>query len=122
MAVDARIGGSGSSAVDRAITVNLLGSTTTVPADFVKPGHVVPIEAHPQGLAGRRGHTEAGVALMQLAGFKPPVAVDLEILDTSGAMAKEDTLFELAARFNLRIITVDSLVNYLHRAPEMHSD
>lgn len=113
VAVDARAGGSGSSAPDRALTVNLLGSEGTVAADFVQPGHVVPIEAHPQGLAVRRGHTEAGVALMKLAGFTPPVAVDLEILDQSGEMAKLPALLDMARRFGLKIITVASLVSHL---------
>ena len=115
VAVDARDGGSGSSARDRALTVNLLGRPDTVAADFVQPGHVVPIEAHPQGLAARRGHTEAGVALMQLAGFHPPVAVDLEILDEDGEMAKKPALVAFARRFGLKIITVESLVQHLKR-------
>lgn len=118
VAVDARNGGSGSSARDRAMTVNLLGRRSTQPADFVKPGHVVPIEAHPEGLTARRGHTEAGVTLMQLAGFDPPVAVDLEILDDQGEMAKEPVLFELARQFDLRIITVQSLVEHLQQTTE----
>jgi len=118
VAVDARAGGSGSSARDRALTVNLLGRRSTRPADFVRPGHVVPIEAHPEGLAARRGHTEAGVALMALAGFDPPVAVDLEILDDQGEMAKEPVLFALARRFDLRIITVQSLVEYVQQSTE----
>lgn len=113
VAVDAGTGGSGSSAADRALTVNLLGQASTQAKDFVRPGHVVPIEAHPGGLAARRGHTEAGVALMKLAGFTPPVAVDLEILSENGDMAHELELFALAKRFDLKIITVDSVVEHL---------
>lgn len=109
IAVDARNGGSGSSAADRALTVNLLGQHATCAGDFVKPGHVVPIEAHRGGLAARRGHTEAGVALMELAGFTPPVAVDLEILNEEGHMAREAALFALARRFDLKVITLDSI-------------
>lgn len=109
VAVDGRNGGSGSSAADRALTVNLLGGSSTTLKDFVQPGHVIPIEAHPAGLAARRGHTEAGVALMKLAGFTPPVAVDLEILDDNGEMARESALFSLARRFDLKIITLDSI-------------
>ncbi len=115
VAVDACTGGSGSSAADRALTVNLLGQASTRAEDFVRPGHVVPIEAHPGGLAVRRGHTEAGVALMALAGFTPPVAVDLEILDEAGDMAREVALFALARRFELKVITVDSIVQRMKR-------
>lgn len=113
VSVDARTCSSGSSAGDRAEVVRLLGNASSQPGDFVKPGHVVPIEAHPQGLSARRGHTESGVALMELAGFNPPVAVDLEILDSKGDMAQQPELHELAREFDLPIITVNDLAHYL---------
>ena len=104
---------SGSSAFDRAQTVNLLANPKATPSSFVRPGHVVPIEANPKGLLGRKGHTEAGVELVRLAGIEPAVAVDLEILDDDGQMAHEEKLFDLAHRFNLKIVTVDDLVDYV---------
>ena len=116
IAVDAKSNVSGSSAYDRAETVRLLGEPGSKPSDFVRPGHVVPIEANPKGLLGRRGHTEAGVELVRLAGFEPAVAVDLEILDDDGHMAKEKKLFELAKRFNLKVIRVVDLLAYVSKA------
>jgi 3,4-dihydroxy 2-butanone 4-phosphate synthase / GTP cyclohydrolase II len=113
LAVDARHSVSGSSAHDRALTVKLLADPKSKPSDFVRPGHVVPIEANEKGILGRRGHTEAGVELVKLAGINPPVAVDLEILDDDGSMAHEDKLFKLAKKFNLRIIKVDDVVDYV---------
>lgn len=113
VAVDARSGGSGSSASDRALTVRLLGSADAVAADFVRPGHVVPIAAHPQGLAARRGHTEAGVALMALAGIQPAVAVDLEILDEDGEMARGEAVWQFARRFGLKVISVADIANHV---------
>lgn len=113
LAVDAKKSVSGSSAHDRALTVNLLGNPKSKPSDFVRPGHVVPIEADPRGLAGRRGHTEAGVELVKLAGIEPAVAVDLEILDDDGSMAHEKKLFELAEEFSLKIIQVEDLAAYV---------
>jgi 3,4-dihydroxy 2-butanone 4-phosphate synthase/GTP cyclohydrolase II len=112
VSVDARSNVSGSSAFDRAETVRLLGDPKARPADFVKPGHIVPIEAHPQGFQARRGHTEAGVELMRLAGIDPPVAVDLEILDDDGRMAREEKLFQLAREFKIRVIRMQDLVAY----------
>jgi 3,4-dihydroxy 2-butanone 4-phosphate synthase / GTP cyclohydrolase II len=109
IAVDATDCRSGSSAAERARTVQLLGSKASRPEHFVRPGHVVPIAAHPAGLSGRRGHTEAGVALMQLAGIDPPVAVDLEILDSEGEMARRPELIDFASRFGLKFITVDEI-------------
>lgn len=113
VAVDATSGHSGSSAIDRAKTVNLLANSQAKASDFVRPGHVIPIEAHPEGLLGRSGHTEAGVELMKLAGIHPAVAVDLEILDDDGYMAHEKKLFELSKKFNLKIITVEDLLHYV---------
>ena len=113
MSVDGKNNISGSSAYDRAETVNLLGDPNAKSEDFVRPGHVIPIEANPKGLLGRKGHTEAGMELVKLAGINPPVAVDLEILDDGGHMAHEDKLFELAENFGFKIITIDDLVNYI---------
>ncbi|MBI4043116.1 MAG: 3,4-dihydroxy-2-butanone-4-phosphate synthase [Deltaproteobacteria bacterium] len=113
LSVDAKNNVSGSSAFDRAMTVNLLGDSNAKPSDFVRPGHVVPIEADPKGFSARKGHTESGVELMKLAGIEPPVAIDLEILDEDGTMAHEERLFALAKEFNLKIISVDDLVKYV---------
>ncbi|MFZ5803168.1 MAG: 3,4-dihydroxy-2-butanone-4-phosphate synthase [Candidatus Omnitrophota bacterium] len=117
LAVDAKKGGSGSSAIDRAMTVKLLGLADTKAEDFVRPGHVVPIEASGGGVVARPGHTEAGVELMRLAGIEPPVAVDLEILDDDGSMAHEEKLFELAKKFKIRIITIESLIAFVKSKP-----
>ena len=114
--VDAITNVSGSSAYDRAETVNALGNPKMKAADFVRPGHVVPIEANPKGILGRKGHTEAGVELVRLAGIEPAVAVDLEILDEEGHMAHEETLFELAKRFKIKIISIDDLVEHVSNA------
>lgn len=115
IAVDAKKSVSGSSAQDRALTVNLLANPKSAPADFVRPGHVVPIEANANGVLGRKGHTESGVDLVRLAGIDPPVAVDLEILDEDGTMAHEDALFRIAKEHKLKIIQIDDLVDYLEK-------
>jgi len=113
MSVDGKNNVSGSSAYDRAETVNLLGNPKAKSEDFVRPGHVIPIEANPKGLLGRKGHTEAGVELIKLAGINPPVAVDLEILDDDGQMAHEEKLFEIAEKFDLKIISIDNLLEFI---------
>lgn len=113
VSVDAKSNVSGSSAYDRAESVRLLGDPRAKESDFVRPGHVVPIEANPKGLLGRKGHTEAGVELVKLAGINPPVAVDLEILDADGHMAHEETLFEMAKKHKLKIISIDELHDYV---------
>lgn len=118
VAVDARAGGSGSSAADRALTVRLLADPASQPQDFVRPGHVVPIQAVPGGLAQRRGHTEAGVALMELAGIDPPVAVDLEILNDAGEMARGQDVVDFARRHGLVAVRLEDVWRAWHnRAP-----
>ena len=113
VAVDAASARSGSSAGERADAVRLLADPAAVPSDLVKPGHVVPIESHEGGLFARQGHTEAGVELVRLAGFDPAAAVDLEILDEDGSMAGHDRLFELAHRFDLKILHVQDVIRYI---------
>ena len=50
---------------------------------FRSPGHVPVCVAHPDGLAGRQGHTELMVALAAMAGL-PPVALGCEMLADDG--------------------------------------
>jgi 3,4-dihydroxy 2-butanone 4-phosphate synthase len=50
---------------------------------FRSPGHVPVCVAHPDGLAGRQGHTELMVALAEMAGL-PPVAFGCEMLADDG--------------------------------------
>lgn len=115
VSVDASKAGSGSSAYDRALTVRILSDPGSEPSDLRKPGHVIPIQAHPGGILEREGHTEAGVELVRLAGFSPAVAVDLEILNEEGGMASREELFELARRFNLKIISIEQIKEFLKK-------
>ena len=72
MTVDARTGvTTGISAADRARTARLLAADETVPGDFTRPGHVVPLRARPGGVLTRPGHTESAVDLARLAGLRP---------------------------------------------------
>ena len=50
---------------------------------FRSPGHVPICVAHPDGLAGRQGHTELMVALAEMAGL-PPVTFGCEMLADDG--------------------------------------
>ncbi|MGW8814587.1 3,4-dihydroxy-2-butanone-4-phosphate synthase [Gordonia terrae] len=62
VAVDAVAGTTtGISAADRAQTARMLASPTSVPDDFTRPGHLVPVRVHPSALATRS--TVAGAAL-----------------------------------------------------------
>ena len=95
----------GISAADRAHTLRLLGRPDSRHTDFVSPGHIFPLRAHSDGLAGRQGHTEAGVALAALAGCSP-VAVLCEIMDNDGGMRSGADLQAFARQHDMPFLHV----------------
>lgn len=107
--VDARTGvGTGIGAKDRTRTLKLLACRGAAPTDFVRPGHVFPLRAHPAGLTGRRGHTEAAVALCELARLVP-VGVIAEAVGSNGEPLTRAAAVALAAEFALPVIDVAEL-------------
>ncbi|MBE3559544.1 MAG: 3,4-dihydroxy-2-butanone-4-phosphate synthase [Ktedonobacteraceae bacterium] len=110
--VDARQGTTtGISASDRAATIRRLVDPTASSDDFARPGHVFPLRAHPRGTLARRGHTEAAVDLMRLAGLEPG-AVVCEALDEHGEAARGQTLVELARKWGMGIVTVEAIARF----------
>jgi 3,4-dihydroxy 2-butanone 4-phosphate synthase/GTP cyclohydrolase II len=73
---------------------------------------MVPLRAHPHGVKGRRGHTEAAVDLLKLAGMQP-VAVIGEMVTADGSMMRMPELQEVGAREDLPVITVEQIFRYL---------
>ena len=110
VSVDAREGiTTGISAFDRAKTVRRLADETSTACDFIRPGHMFPLQAVPGGVLRRTGHTEASVDLAKLAGLKP-IAVICEVMNDNGEMARLPDLLGFARRHQLRILTVAALV------------
>ncbi|MEN3046113.1 MAG: bifunctional 3,4-dihydroxy-2-butanone-4-phosphate synthase/GTP cyclohydrolase II [Candidatus Hydrothermales bacterium] len=110
--IDAKKGiTTGSSAFDRARTIKVAIDPNTVHEDLAIPGHVHVLRAHDGGVLRRAGHTEAAVDLARLAGLYP-AGVLCEIMDDDGTMARLPKLFELAERFNLKVITIEDLIRY----------
>ena len=60
----------GISAWERALTANKLAEDDAKPEDFRRPGHMFPLVAKKDGIFVRRGHTEATVDLLKIAGLK----------------------------------------------------
>ena len=119
--VDARNGiSTGISSADRAHTIQLLSSTESTPTDFVRPGHVFPLEAKPFGVLERPGHTEAAVDLARLAGLRPS-GVICEILNEDGSMARLPDLRKFAKTHNLKITSVAALASYRRAQEKMIS-
>lgn len=110
VSVDAREGiTTGISAFDRAHTVRLLADDKATACDFIRPGHMFPLQAVPGGVLRRTGHTEASIDLAKLAGLKPVAAI-CEVMNDNGEMARLPDLIAFANRHQLRILTVAGLV------------
>jgi len=119
VAVDAAHGVStGISAADRAKTVQVLANPLSEPQDLVRPGHVLPLRAMDGGVLRRAGHTETAVDLARLAGLEP-AGVICEILNEDGTMARLPQLLEFAEKHDLRIGTIESLIEYRRREEKL---
>lgn len=104
----------GSSAHDRATTIEVLIDPEARPGDLARPGHIFPLRAMAGGVLRRPGHTEAVVDLARLAGLYP-AGVLCEIMDEDGTMARVPRLMEMAEEFGLKIITIADLIHYRHQ-------
>jgi len=103
---------SGISAKDRAFTIRKVIDPNTKPSDLARPGHVMLLGAHTDGLIGRNGHTEAVVELCQLAGLYPGGLL-CELVSDSGEMMNAKELKALARRFEIPVITVGALAEFM---------
>lgn len=110
----------GISAADRAATVAALMNETAVPEDFARPGHIFPLRAHPDGVLGRPGHTEAAVDLARLVG-KRPSGVICEVANDDGTMARLPDLIEFCRLHSLPIITIEDLINYRRQQDKLNA-
>lgn len=109
MAIDHRDVQTGITASDRARTIRAMIAPASEPSDFVRPGHVQPLLAKRGGVLRRAGHTEAAVDLARLAGLAP-AGILCEILDAQGDLPTRQQLLELAAKHELHIISIESLI------------
>lgn len=101
----------GISASDRSKTIKALINPNIKPEEFGRPGHIFPLIAKDGGVLRRAGHTEAAVDLARLAGFES-AGVLVEILKDDGEMARLPDLIEVAKRFDLKIISIQDLIEY----------
>jgi 3,4-dihydroxy 2-butanone 4-phosphate synthase/GTP cyclohydrolase II len=112
----------GVSAHDRTLTARALASADSTAAHLIRPGHLVPLRAHPHGIKGRRGHTEAAVDLLKLAGLTP-VGIIGEMVSDNGDMMRLPELYEVGEKNELPVITVEQLDRYLdeHNIVHVHN-
>ncbi|MEJ4112469.1 bifunctional 3,4-dihydroxy-2-butanone-4-phosphate synthase/GTP cyclohydrolase II [Corynebacterium kroppenstedtii] len=103
----------GISATDRAHTIRLLASPRSMPHDFTRPGHVVPLRARAGGVLVRAGHTEAAVDLARLAQRHPAGALcEIVSEENPTTMARGPELRRFADEHSLRMISIDQLIAY----------
>jgi 3,4-dihydroxy 2-butanone 4-phosphate synthase/GTP cyclohydrolase II len=122
VSVDAASGvTTGISAADRAHTLRVLADVNSQPAHLIRPGHVIPLRAHPDGVFGRPGHTEATVDLLKLAGLTP-VGVIAEMVSADGSMMRLPELQEVGAKEGLPVISIEQIFNYREVADPIPSD
>jgi len=101
----------GISAFERSRTILSMIDPAKQAEHFRRPGHIFPLIAKKGGVLRRAGHTEAAVDLARLAGAYP-AGVICEILNEDGTMARLPQLTEIAKQFDLKIISIASLIEY----------
>jgi len=104
----------GISAADRSKTVKVLIDEKTKSSDLITPGHLFPLRAQKGGVLVRAGHTEASVDLMRLAGLYP-AGVICEVMNEDGTMARTDDMKEFSKKHEIKICTIDSLIEHMQR-------
>ena len=101
----------GVSAHDRVTTIKAAANPNGKPEDLLRPGHVYPLRARQGGVLERRGHTEATVDLMRLAGLNP-AGVLCELMNEDGSMAKLPQVCDFADLHGLTVLSVEDLAEY----------
>lgn len=98
----------GASAFDLAATAKAITDPEAKAAYFARPGHLLLLAEHPDGLAGRAGHTEGAVGLARAAGLYP-AAVICEMLAPDGTMATGASLQEIITQNKFPLVTVQQV-------------
>ena len=102
----------GTSAFDRARTIEVAIDERSTPNDLVRgKGHVPGLRAREGGVLVRAGHTEGSVDLARLAGLKD-AAVICEIVNPDGRMARLPDLREFCRRNGLKMCTIEDLIKF----------
>ncbi len=110
----------GISPEERAITMQKLIDPNSKPEDFRRPGHVFPLRYKEGGVLMRQGHTEASIDLCKLAGLYPAAAI-CEITNDEGYMSRMDDLLAFSKKHDLKIASVEALVEYRKRHDKLVS-
>lgn len=110
----------GVSAFDQAQTIRKFIADDARPTDFCRPGHLHTLGAKEGGVLVRAGHTEGVVDLAKLSGLRP-YGVLCEIMNDDGSMARLPELEEFARQHEMKIISIQDLIEYRHRKEKLVS-
>lgn len=111
VSVDADSGiSTGISAADRALAARRLASPAAVPADFTRPGHLVPVAVGEVPAVGSPSLAEAALALPEIAG-EPLAGVYAPLVSPLDPvyMASDEELLEFAASNGLPAVDAAEL-------------
>lgn len=114
VSVDHKETTTGISAHERSLTIQKMLDPNAKGSDFKRPGHIFPLIAKKGGVLRRAGHTEAAVDLAVLCG-SAPAGVICEIINEDGTMARVGDLEKVAQQFDLKMITIEALIEYRRR-------
>lgn len=110
ISIEAAVGvTTGVSAADRVATIRAAVADNACPTDLRRPGHVFPLRARPGGVLERRGHTEATVDLMRMAGHAP-CGVLCELTLDDGSMARLPQVAAFAVSQQMPLCSVEDIV------------
>ena len=102
----------GTSAFDRARTIQVAIDERTQPSDLIRgKGHVPGLKAREGGLLVRAGHTEGSVDLCRMAGLKE-AAVICEVVNPDGRMARMPDLVEFCKQHQLKMCTIEQIIKH----------
>ncbi|MDF7667838.1 3,4-dihydroxy-2-butanone-4-phosphate synthase [Orbaceae bacterium ESL0727] len=112
ISIEAAVGvTTGVSAADRVTTIKAAVADHAKASDLHHPGHVFPLVAKEGGVLVRRGHTEASVDLVKLAGLQP-AAVLCELTNDDGTMARAPEVVKFAKQHDMPVVTIEDIVEY----------
>ena len=110
----------GISAYDRAKTIKVAINQKSKKKDIVSPGHVFPLVARAGGVLERAGHTEASVDISRLSKLNPS-AVICEVMNEDGRMARLKDLKKFSKKHNIKIASIEDLIEYRLRNEKLIS-
>ncbi|PHH62496.1 hypothetical protein CDD81_7069 [Ophiocordyceps australis] len=116
----------GISAADRALACRVLADPSASSHQLRRPGHVLPLRAHPGGIRARPGHTEAAIELCRLAGKRPAAAI-CELVDDGqevpgqalregAGMLRGHDCVAFARKWGLKVCTIADMLDYIQNA------